>query len=91
MLQPAGTSKVKKPFSEKMLGSEALGWIRPNHWKGGTYVNDVVQFGCFNFGSCMAISSGDDEKDLIYMLHLVISSSTELKLNLTSHSSAHPL
>ncbi|XP_025815544.1 F-box protein SKIP23-like [Panicum hallii] len=30
----AGTSKVKKPFSEKMLGSEALGWIRPNLWKG---------------------------------------------------------
>ena len=37
----ASASKVMKPFSEKMLGSEALGWIRPNLWKGGTYADDV--------------------------------------------------
>ncbi|CAO2180026.1 unnamed protein product [Urochloa humidicola] len=30
----AGTSKVKA-FHEKMQGSEALGWIRPNLWKRG--------------------------------------------------------
>ncbi|CAO2192502.1 unnamed protein product [Urochloa humidicola] len=30
----AGTSKVK-PFHEKLQGSEALGWIRPNLWKRG--------------------------------------------------------
>ena len=27
-----GTSEVK-PVQEKMQGSEALGWIRPNLWK----------------------------------------------------------
>ncbi|CAL4976456.1 unnamed protein product [Urochloa decumbens] len=30
----AGTSKVK-PLHEKMKGSEAVGWIRPNLWKRG--------------------------------------------------------
>ena len=30
-----GASEVK-PVQEKMQGSETLGWIRPNLWKGGT-------------------------------------------------------